>query len=164
MTESGDIWRTDPATLQDVILDRSAVEARLGECPPLERVWILSLLGRHEEALDEGHKLLDSSLDRFKPLLVLAHAYHGQYRWADAAALQEQALRMAHTRTREALVRHHLGRRLFDEARYRDAEAEFQWASDLYRTGGRARLAEASRKAALRSRQMQKQSWLAPEG
>jgi tetratricopeptide (TPR) repeat protein len=160
VTEAEDIWRTDPNTLQDVILNRPAVEARLGECPPLERVWILSLLGRHDEAIKEGQQLLTRSQDRFKPLLVLAHAYQRQYRWAEAGALQEQALRLAFTRTREALVRHHIGRRLFDEARYRDAAAEFEWASDLYRTCGRARLAEASRQAALRSRQVHSQrSW-----
>ncbi|MBT2548985.1 tetratricopeptide repeat protein [Arthrobacter sp. ISL-65] len=148
-----------------MILDRAAVETRLGNCPPLERVWILSLLDRHEEALEEGHQLLASSRDRFKPLLVLAHAYQRQYRWAEAAALHEQALRMASTRTREALVRHHIGRRLFDEARYRDAAAEFEWASDLYRNGGRARLAEASRQAAARSREVHgRDGWSAPEG
>ncbi|APX04641.1 hypothetical protein [Arthrobacter sp. QXT-31] len=154
MTAGGDIWRTDPATLRDVILDRDAVEARLGDCPTLERVWILSLLDRHEEALDEGHRLLESSGDRFKPLLVLAHAYQRRYRWADATRLQEEALRLAATGTREALVRHHIARRLFDEARYRDAAAEFDWASDLYRAAGRIRLAEVSRQAALRSREV----------
>ena len=154
VTAGRDIWRTDPATLRDVILDRKAVEARLGDCPPLERVWILSLLDRHEEALDEGHRLLESSGDRFKPLLALAHAYQRRYKWAEAARLQEEALRLSATRTKEALVRHHIGRRLFDEARYRDAAAEFEWASDLYRAAGRTRLAEVSRLAALRSREV----------
>lgn len=149
-----DIWRTDPGTLRDVILDRIAVDARLGECPPLERVWILSLLDRHEEALDEGHKLLESSADRFKPLLVLAHAYQRRYRWGEAARLQEEALRVSATRTREALVRHHIGRRLFDEALYLDAAAEFEWAGDLYRAAGRVRSAEISRQAELRSREV----------
>ena len=49
------------------------------------------------------------------------------------AGLQEQALRLVSTR---------LGRRLFDEARYRDAAAEFQWAADLYRVSGQHQLAE----------------------
>ena len=154
VTAGGDIWRTDPATLRDVIVDRDAVEARLGDCPMLERVWILSLLDRHEEALEEGHQLLESSEDCFKPLLVLAHAHQRRYRWGDAARLQEEALRLAATGTREALVRHHIGRRLFDEARYGDAAAEFEWASDLYRAAGRVRLAEVSRQAALRSREV----------
>ncbi|MFE5835321.1 hypothetical protein [Arthrobacter sp. NPDC056493] len=64
MSEAEDIWRTDPTTLQDVILDRPAGETRLGEGPPLERIWILSLLERHEEAVKEGQQLLARSQDR----------------------------------------------------------------------------------------------------
>ena len=61
------------------------------------------------------------------------------------AGLQEQALRLVSTR---------LGRRLFDEARYRDAAAEFQWAADLYRVSGQHQLAEQSKRAMQRSRQI----------
>ena len=152
MSSGAEIWRTDPATLRDVVLDRNAVEERLGGCPPLERVWLLSLLGRDEEALSEGFKLLADSRDRFKPLLVLAQVYQRQYRWHDAARFQEEALRLASTRTREAMVRHQIGRRLFDEARYRDAAAEFEWACDLYRVAGRDRMARVSWQAMQRAR------------
>lgn len=148
------IWRTDPATLRNVLLDPGAVEDRLQECPPLERVWILTLLGRDEEALAAGRRLLAESPDRFRPLLVLAQAHQRQYQWHEAAHLHEEALRLARTRAREALVRHQIGRRLFDEARYRDAAAEFQWAADLYRTSGRDRLAEVSRAAMKRAREL----------
>jgi hypothetical protein len=72
VSSGAEIWRTDPAALRDVVLDRNAVEDRLGDCPSLERVRILSLLGRDEEALNEGRKLLADSRDRFKPPLVLA--------------------------------------------------------------------------------------------
>jgi len=146
-----EIWRTDPNTLRDVLLDRAAVEDRLQECPALERVWILSLLGRDQEAVADGRRLLSESSDRFRPLLVLAQAYLRQYQWHQAAILQEEALRLAHTRAREALVRHQIGRRLFEEARYRDAAAEFQWAADLYKTSGRGRLANVSREAMKRA-------------
>ncbi|MDQ0212637.1 tetratricopeptide (TPR) repeat protein [Arthrobacter bambusae] len=105
-----------------------------------EWVWILSLLGRDREAVTEGHRLLADSQDRFLALLVLAYAYQRQYRWHDAALLQERALRLADTRVREALVRHQIGRRLFNEARYADAAAEFGWACDLYRTSGKDEL------------------------
>ena len=118
----------------------------------MERVWLLSLLGRDEEALSEGFKLLADSRDRFKPLLVLAQVYQRQYRWHDAARFQEEALRLASTRTREAMVRHQIGRRLFDEARYRDAAAEFEWACDLYRVAGRDRMARVSWQAMQRAR------------
>lgn len=148
------IWRIDPGTLRDVPLDRAVVEDRLEVCPAVERVWILSLLGRDEEAVAEGRVLLADSYDRFRPLLVLAHAYQRQYRWHKAAKLQEEALRLADTPAREALVRHQIGQRLFDEARYRDAAAEFEWASDLYRSSGRDRLAAVSRQAVMRAREI----------
>ncbi|WP_139204866.1 hypothetical protein [Arthrobacter sp. OV608] len=150
-------WRVDPATLRDVVLNRAMIESRLDDCTELERVWILSMLGRVQEAVAEGRLLLSHSQDRFRPLLVLAHAYQRQYRWHKAAKLHEEALRMAGTTIREALVRHQIGRRLFDEARYRDAAAEFEWAHDLYRTAGRARPAKAAHQAMLRARQLARQ-------
>lgn len=61
------VWRTAPATLRDVMLDREAVEGRLGDCPALERAWLLALPDRTPEALDEGARLLAESWDRFKP-------------------------------------------------------------------------------------------------
>jgi hypothetical protein len=147
-------WRVDPATLREVVLDRAVIENRLNGCPELERIWILSVPGRDQEAIAEGRLLLAHSRDRFRPLLVLAHAYQRQYRWHKAARLHEEALCLAGTNSREALVRHQIGRRLFDEARYRDAAAEFEWARDLYRTTGRPRLAEAAHHAMLRARQL----------
>lgn len=157
LTNDVEAWRLDPATLREVVMDRAVIEGRLEDCPALERVWILSVLGRDQEAVAEGRLLLAHSRDRFRPLLVLAHAYQRQYRWHKAAKLHEEALRMAGTAPREALVRHQIGRRLFEEARYRDAAAEFEWAHDLYRTAGRTRLAEASLQAMLRARQLAQQ-------
>lgn len=97
---------------------------------------LLSLLGRDEEALDEGRRLLEDSRDRFKRLLVVAQVYQRQYRWHDAARCRKEALNLASTRAREAMARHQIGRRPFDEARYRDAAAEFEGACDLYRLPG----------------------------
>jgi tetratricopeptide (TPR) repeat protein len=149
-----EIWRTDPRTLRDVVLDRAAMRARLGVYPSVERVWALSLLGRSEQAVVEGQLLLAGSRDRFRPLLVLAHACWYQYRWQEAALLQEEALRLARFPAREALVRYEIGRRFFDEGRYRDAAAEFDWASDLYRTAGHERLARVCRQALERTRRI----------
>lgn len=87
-------------------------------------------------------------------LLVLAQVVQHQYRWHEAAQLQEEALQLASTRLEEANVRHQIARRLFDEARYSDAAAEFQWASDLYRVSGQHQLAEKSRQAMQRSHQV----------
>lgn len=151
------IWVMDPATLRDVVLDRDAMEARLGDCTALERVWILSLLGREEESLTEGLALLAASRDRLRPLIVLAQTHQRRYQWHQAARLHEEALRLARKPATEALVRHQIGRRLFDEARYRDAAAEFEWAHDLYGTAGRDRPAQLSRSCMNRARQVQAQ-------
>lgn len=158
MSTESDVWTTDPATLRDVVLDEEAMQARLEDCPPLERVWIMSLLGRTREAIAEGQALLAESTERFRPLLVLAQAYQRQYQWHEAARLQEEALRLARSPAREALARHQIGRRLFDEARYKDAAAEFEWAHDLYRTARRHRLAGISRQALNRAREVAENS------
>lgn len=152
--QEGGIWQTDACTLRDVVTDRSAMKARLGVYPSVERVWALSLLGCSEQAVAEGHLLLAGSKERFRPLLVLAHAYWYQCHWRDAALLQEEALQLARFPAREALVRYEIGRRFFDERRYRDAAAEFDWASDLYRTAGHKRLARVCRQALDRARRV----------
>jgi hypothetical protein len=150
----GEIWHTDPSSLRDVVLDQAAMKAGLGEYPSLERVWALSLLDRGQQAVAEGQVLLTGSTDRFRPLLVLAHAYQRQYQWHKAALLQEEALHLARSPAREALVRYEIGRRFFDEALYRDAAAELEWAYDLYRTAGRERLARVCRQALHRAREV----------
>jgi tetratricopeptide (TPR) repeat protein len=137
VAEGGDAWSVDPLTLREIVLDPHRMRARLVSCIDLERVWILTLLGEYEEAVATGEALLSHSVNRFGPLLILARAYRGQYRWSDAARLQEEALRLARTTAREATVRHQIGQRLFDEARYRDAAAEFEWARDLFRSSRR---------------------------
>ncbi|GAA3283754.1 hypothetical protein GCM10017707_34760 [Paenarthrobacter aurescens] len=107
----------------------------------------MALLGRDAEALDEGFKLLPTSPDRRELLLVLAQINQRQYRWHDAAVLHEKALRTVRSAEEEAYVRHHIGRRLFDEARFRAAADEFQWAADLYRVAEQPELAEENRQA-----------------
>jgi tetratricopeptide (TPR) repeat protein len=154
MADNSRLWQTDPASMRDVVLDREALESKLQDCTALERVWILALLDRNEAALREGLALLRESQDRFTPLLALAQVYQRSYRWHEAARLQEEALQLARTREREALVRHHIGRRLFDEARYRDAATEFEWASDLYRAAGHKELSGLSYQAMKRARQV----------
>ena len=141
------MWRTDEETLLDVVVDRAAMEARLEDCTAVERVWVLTLLGNGHEAIREGRALVQTEEDPFHALLVLAHAYQRTYQWREAARLHEEALRLAQTRTREALVRHQIGRRFFDEGLYTAAAAEFDWAQDLYRNAGRTRQAETSRQA-----------------
>jgi hypothetical protein len=109
-------WRIDPHTLQDVALNPEALKNALDDdCPPFDRVRFLSLLNRESEALEEGLCLLADFPDRAKLLLLLAQVLQRQYRWHEAALLQEEALQLASTLVQEAHVRHHIGRRLFDE-------------------------------------------------
>lgn len=155
MKDTSQYWRTDLDTLRDVVVDRNELEKALSnDCPPLERVRCLALLDRETEGLQEGFRLLAGSPNKIEPLLVVAQVFQRQYRWYEAAQLQEEALQLALTRVDEAHVRHHIGRRLFDEARYHDAAAEFQWACDLYRVSGQHQLAEQSKRAMERSRQI----------
>jgi tetratricopeptide (TPR) repeat protein len=152
------IWFVDLVTLRDVVVDRDAMEARLEDCTDLERVWVLSVLGRGEEAVSEAQKVLAAARDPFRALLVLAYAYQRLYRWQDARRVQEQALRASRTKFREAQVRHQIGRRLFDEGLYLAAAAEFDWAADLSGAAGRLRAALTSREARDRARKGHRQS------
>ncbi len=148
MEDTASLWRTDPTTFRDVVINRQALEAALqGDCPPVERIRYLALLGRDAEALDQGFKLLPNSPERRELLLVLAQIHQRKYRWHDAAVLHEKALRTVRSPEEEAYVRHHIGRRLFDEARFRAAADEFQWAADLYRVAEQPELAEENRQA-----------------
>ncbi|RAM36846.1 hypothetical protein DBZ45_13250 [Arthrobacter globiformis] len=128
---------------------------RLQTCSALERVWILALLGRYTESVEEGRALLAASANRLYPLLALAHVFQSQCRWQEAARLHEEALRVAQTPIREATVRHQIGTRLFQEGRFRDAAAEFEWARDLFRSyGHRHSRIQASEQAMLRAREL----------
>jgi tetratricopeptide (TPR) repeat protein len=157
------IWFVDPVTLQDVVVDRAALESRLEDCTDLDRIWVLSLLGRGEDAVSEAQPLLASSADPFRALLVLGYAYQRLYRWRDAARAQEKALRAAHTKVREAQARHQIGRRLFDEGLYLAAAAEFDWAGDLFRAAGRSRAALTSHHARDRAGKVHLQSRFADQ-
>jgi hypothetical protein len=86
--------------------------------------------------------------------------YQRQYRWRDAAQIQERALRAARTKFREAQVRHQIGRRLFDEGLFLAAAAEFEWAADLFKAAGRPRAALTSYRAKERALKVHRESRL----
>jgi tetratricopeptide (TPR) repeat protein len=155
MALGDDIWDMYPGELPGAVVDRDSLAGRLQTCSALERVWILALLGRGNEAVPEGQALLAGSSNRLYPLLILARVFQSQYRWQEAARLHEEALRLAKTPIREATVRHEIGTRLLEEGRYRDAAAEFEWARDLFRScGHRHSRTQASEHAMHRSREL----------
>lgn len=126
-----ELWRVDPSTLREVVIDRPAMLARVVEAPPTEQVWMLTVLGQLDEASRAGETILREAQNRYRPLLLLAYVRIHQFDWTGAAALHEEALQLARTPIREAGVRDQIGRRLFEQALYRDAANEFQWAADL---------------------------------
>lgn len=136
MAPSDDIWDIHPGAQPGTVADPETLAGRLQSCSALERVWILALLGRGDEAVEEGQTLLVGSTNRLPSMLVIAHVFQSQHRWQEAARLQEEALQLARTPLREAMVRHQIGTRLFLEGRYSDAAAEFEWARDLYSSWG----------------------------
>lgn len=157
---SEDIWCIDASTLREVVLDRNAMLLRLEEAPPLERVWMLAMLGRLEEASREGEDILEHAKNKYRPLLLLAYVRMRQFDWAHAACLQEGALQRTRGPVREAEVRHQIGRRLFEEGRLQDAAKEFQWAYDLLRVNGRPKdVVDMSRLAMERSYTLSRRNW-----
>lgn len=130
------IWRIDPASLREVLLDPEAALAQVRQGAPMERIWALRLLEHLDQAAAEAEALLKRVDDPFGPLLLLAHIYQCQYRWTEATALHNEALCLSRIPAREAVVHQHTGRRLLEEGRYQEAAGEFDWAVDLHRTTG----------------------------
>lgn len=152
MTIPGDAWHLDPLTLREVIDNRGALEAALDEATPVDRVWLLRVLGRVDAAVAEGDFLL-AGTSGWRDVLVVAHAYQWRGDFARAAQLQLRALALAETPSRLATTRQHIGRRLFDEGRLTEALLEFEGALALRTLIGPA-LVESSRMAAARVREL----------
>ncbi|MBO0841420.1 MAG: hypothetical protein J2O49_11435 [Sciscionella sp.] len=53
-----DGWHVDPLTLREVVDDRAELERRLVDAAPADRVWLLRVLGRLDDALTLGQRLL----------------------------------------------------------------------------------------------------------
>jgi hypothetical protein len=69
------------------------MSGRLQTCSALERVWILALLGRGNEAVHEGQALLAGSTNRLHPCLSLPTSSKSRYRCRKSARRHEEALR-----------------------------------------------------------------------
>lgn len=146
-------WHLDPVTLREVVDDHAALEHELDVAAPVDRIWLLRVLGRSRDAVAEGRRLLPIAEDPWRPLLLVAHAHHWLREWTEAAQLQDQALQRAIGTAREATTRQHIGKRLLDEGRGPEAVVQLVLALQLRETAGAdPALVTSSRDAVHRAR------------
>jgi molybdopterin-guanine dinucleotide biosynthesis protein A len=143
-------WAIDPSSLREVLVDRRRVEQSLPGAEPLQRLFLLGLLGQAEQGLAEGRRLLDEpavSADPWRVLLRLADLHCLLSDFAAAERYHQQAWRHALGRERQAGTLHSIGVRQFEQGDRDGAAASFQLALTLLSlfgdTPARARTAAA---------------------
>jgi molybdopterin-guanine dinucleotide biosynthesis protein A len=122
-------WQVDPATLRPVVTDHRQVEQALGHAAPADRLLLLGLLGRSEQALAEGGRLLDKPDVRADPwqlLLRLADLHCLRADYPAAELCHRQAWRHALGRQRQASTLHSIGLRQLEEGDGDAAAASFE--------------------------------------
>src|SRR5918997_5421138 len=131
------MWHFDPVTLREAVDDRAAALHQLSRAEGGDRVWLLRLLGRLDEARQLGEQLLEVAADPYRPLLLLADVLCAQQDFDRARSLQEQALLLCQgDQRREATARQHAGKRLFDQGSYTAAAEAFATALTFRREDG----------------------------
>lgn len=159
-------YRIDQEANRDVVDDVAAAKARLAylaDRPDLasrgERVALLRVLGRLEEAEREGRAAYDlarrhgTPRQRVAALIRLAHVIQYQRRWAEADAMFDEAVAMARRLDdplMEAFAHQHAGRNFVDQGRYAEAVAAFREALALRERHGAPRDRLESTRGALR--------------
>ncbi len=143
-----------------MVTDRALIEGQLRTATSADRVWLLRLLGHLEQSASEGEALLAASAavprhERIRPLLLVAHTRSWQRAWGRAAELHAEALTLAVDTSREAVVRQHWGKCLFEQERYAEAAEQFRTALRLRQAAGEAAdLVESSAIALRRTREL----------
>lgn len=142
------MYQIDDHTLREVLDDRSAAEHRvrvLTQAPHRddlravgERVSLLRMLGRLEEAEELGRQAVELTVDDDRPRLAaslrLAHVLQWQERFHEADELFTRALTEAAALRDDALLafaHQHYGKSLFDQKRFAEAEHHFGAALEL---------------------------------
>ncbi len=143
-------WAIEASSLREVLTDRRRVEQSLAAAGPLDRLFLLGLLGRTEQGLAEGRSLLDepaTGSDPWQLLLRLAELHCLRADFAAAEQCHQQAWRHALGRERQAATLHAIGIRQFEQGDRDAAAASFQLAWTLLSLFGdsplRARTAAA---------------------
>lgn len=143
-------WAVDPSSLREVLTDRRRVEQALPGAEPVQRLFLLGLLGQTEQGLAEGRRLLDEpaiGTDPWLVLLRLADLLCQRADFAGAERCHHVAWRHALGRERQASTLHWIGVRQFEQGDRDAAAASFQLALTLLSLFGdtpeRARTAAA---------------------
>ncbi len=129
-------WHLDPVTLREVVDDRATLKRELEAAAPVERIWLLRVLGRPRDAVVEGRRLLPDEQDSWRLSLLLAHAHHWLGEWPEAARLHDLVLQVVVDTTREPTTRQHIGKRLLDEGRADEALVQLEHALRLRELAG----------------------------
>ena len=149
-------WQMDPIMLRPVLTDRRIVEATLAEANPADRLFLLPLLGRVDEAMDEARELLATEPVREDPwrvLLLTAELHRWRHELDQAEQLQTAAWKCARSRTRQATTIHHVGKRWFQYGDDDQAAACFELALTMRRGFANPRAIQSSELALGRVRQ-----------
>jgi molybdopterin-guanine dinucleotide biosynthesis protein A len=126
-------WRTDPELLRPVLTDRRLVEAALAVASPTDRLFLLPLLGRHDQALAEARELLPVQPDPWLLLLLTADLHRWRDELDQAERLQTAAWKHARSRERQADTLHRVGERCYQGGDLDRAAACFELALTLRR-------------------------------
>ncbi|MFL6164621.1 MAG: molybdenum cofactor guanylyltransferase [Jatrophihabitantaceae bacterium] len=132
----GSGWAIDPDTLNPTVLDRARVTAGLAEAGPVDRLLLLGVLGRIDEALQEAGRLLADpgiAADPWWVLLLTADLHRWHRDLARAEDYQLRAWPHALSRDRQATTLQHVGQRWYDGADLHRAATHFELALTMRR-------------------------------
>lgn len=149
-------WIIDPDTQEPTLTDRAVVEATLARAEPVDRLFLLGLLGDLDRAIAESDLLLEDPevrLDPWQVLLLTADLYRRRGDLQAADRVQAGAWRQARSRSRQATTLQHIGRRHLQQGADDRAASCFQLALTMRRGFGDAELVDGSRRALDRVRQ-----------
>lgn len=148
-------WIIDPSTLTPVVTERQRVESSLAAAGPVDRLFLLPLLGQLDQAIAESRLLIEDAGVRQDPWQVLLSTA-GLYLWRhelDAVdRLHIMAWKHARSRSRQASTLQQVGRRWFQYGDHDQAAACFELALTMRRGFGEPELVAESELAVNRVR------------
>ncbi len=150
-------WIIDPDTLGPVVTDRRGVEASLAGADPVERLFLLPLLGQLDRAMSEADRLLADPQVRQDPwqvLLLVGELHRASADPEQAERVQTEAWRFARSRSRQATTLHHIGQRCWEFGDSYAAGACFELALTMRRGFAEPDVIAASELAVGRVRQV----------